>query len=88
MPGPSVVWFRDDLRVGDHPALHAAVERGEPIVAVYVLDEESPGIRPLGFDEEAEPGHTVGGRLEHHTPIEGGGAMAQLEWLGVQPFAQ
>ncbi|WP_353829142.1 cryptochrome/photolyase family protein [Agromyces sp. SYSU T0242] len=45
---PSVVWFRDDLRVGDHPALHAAVERGEPIVAVYVLDEESPGIRPLG----------------------------------------
>lgn len=45
---PSIVWFRDDLRVADHPALHAAVERGEPIVAVYVLDEESPGIRPLG----------------------------------------
>ncbi|MBM7503427.1 cryptochrome/photolyase family protein [Agromyces aurantiacus] len=48
MSAPSVVWFRDDLRVGDHPALHAAVERGEPIVAVYVLDEESTGIRPLG----------------------------------------
>ncbi|RXZ49866.1 cryptochrome/photolyase family protein [Agromyces binzhouensis] len=45
---PSIVWFRDDLRVGDHPALHAAVERGEPIVAVYVLDEESTGVRPLG----------------------------------------
>ncbi|MFC9918526.1 cryptochrome/photolyase family protein [Agromyces binzhouensis] len=45
---PSIVWFRDDLRVGDHPALHAAVERGEPIVAVYVLDEESSGVRPLG----------------------------------------
>ncbi|MGR0321016.1 cryptochrome/photolyase family protein [Agromyces sp. ZXT2-3] len=45
---PSIVWFRDDLRVGDHPALHAAVERGEPIVAVHVLDEASPGIRPLG----------------------------------------
>ena len=45
---PSVVWFRDDLRVADHPALHAAVERGEPIVAVYVLDDESRGIRPLG----------------------------------------
>ena len=25
---PSIVWFRDDLRVADHPALHAAVERG------------------------------------------------------------
>ena len=45
---PSIVWFRDDLRVADHPALHAAVERGAPIVCVYVLDEESPGIRPLG----------------------------------------
>ena len=39
---PSIVWFRDDLRVADHPALHAAVERGAPIVCVYVLDEESP----------------------------------------------
>jgi deoxyribodipyrimidine photo-lyase len=45
---PSIVWFRDDLRIADHPALHAALERGAPIVCVYVLDEESPGIRPLG----------------------------------------
>jgi deoxyribodipyrimidine photo-lyase len=46
--GPSIVWLRDDLRVADNPALHAAVERGEPVVVVYVLDEESDGIRPLG----------------------------------------
>jgi deoxyribodipyrimidine photo-lyase len=46
--GPSLVWFRDDLRLGDNPALRAAIERGRPIVAVYVLDQESPGIRPLG----------------------------------------
>ena len=46
--GPSIVWFRDDLRLGDNPALQAAIERGRPIVAVFVLDEESPGIRPLG----------------------------------------
>ncbi|QWT24351.1 DNA photolyase family protein [Subtercola sp. PAMC28395] len=45
---PSLVWFRDDLRVADHPALHAAVDRGEQIVCVYILDESSPGIRPLG----------------------------------------
>lgn len=45
---PSIVWFRDDLRVADHPALTAAVERGAPVVCVYVLDEESPGIRRLG----------------------------------------
>ena len=47
-PRPSIVWFRDDLRIADHPALHAAAEHGAPVVAVYVLDERSPGIRPLG----------------------------------------
>lgn len=45
---PSIVWFRDDLRVADHPALHAAVERDAPVICVYVLDEESPGVRALG----------------------------------------
>ncbi|MFB2586428.1 cryptochrome/photolyase family protein [Herbiconiux liukaitaii] len=44
----SLVWLRDDLRVRDNPALHAAVLRGDPIVVLYVLDDESPGIRPLG----------------------------------------
>jgi deoxyribodipyrimidine photo-lyase len=48
MPGPSVVWLRDDLRLADNPALTAAAERGEPAVLVYVLDDVSPGIRPLG----------------------------------------
>lgn len=45
---PSIVWFRDDLRLADNPALVAAIDRGEPVVALYVLDEESPGIRALG----------------------------------------
>jgi deoxyribodipyrimidine photo-lyase len=45
---PSIVWLRDDLRVADNPALVAAVERGVPVVVVYVLDETSEGIRPLG----------------------------------------
>lgn len=44
----ALVWFRDDLRVGDNPALTAAMARGTPVVAVYVLDEVSPGVRPLG----------------------------------------
>lgn len=43
----SVVWFRDDLRVADNPALLAAAADGGA-VALYVLDEESEGIRPLG----------------------------------------
>ncbi len=43
----SLVWFRDDLRVADNPALLAAANDGET-VGVYVLDEESAGIRALG----------------------------------------
>ena len=44
----TLVWLRDDLRVDDNPALHAAVERGGPLVVLYLLDQVSPGIRPLG----------------------------------------
>lgn len=43
----ALVWFRDDLRLADNPALSAAAEHG-PVTAVYLLDELSPGIRPLG----------------------------------------
>ncbi|MBX9471948.1 cryptochrome/photolyase family protein [Microcella sp.] len=44
----SIVWLRDDLRVSDNPALTAAVERGGPVVVVYLLEEQSPDARPLG----------------------------------------
>ena len=42
---PCIVWFRDDLRLSDHPALHAAVLTGAPVICLYVLDEESPALR-------------------------------------------
>ena len=42
-PRPSLVWFRDDLRLADHAALRAAMARGQQVVAVYVLDEASAG---------------------------------------------
>ncbi len=45
---PSIVWFRDDLRLTDNPALRAALDRDEPIVALYLLDEESDGVREIG----------------------------------------
>ena len=43
---PIIVWFRDDLRIADHPALAAAARAGAPLLCLYVLDEE--GARPLG----------------------------------------
>ncbi|MBB5048728.1 deoxyribodipyrimidine photo-lyase [Rhodopseudomonas rhenobacensis] len=46
-PAPiSIVWFRDDLRVSDHPALSHAVRSGAAVLCLYVLDEASA--RPLG----------------------------------------
>ena len=44
----SLVWLRDDLRLDDNPALSEAASLGLPLTVVYVLDEESDGIRPLG----------------------------------------
>jgi deoxyribodipyrimidine photo-lyase len=45
---PAIVWFRDDLRIADNPALFAAADSGHPVVCVYVWDEESPGFRRAG----------------------------------------
>lgn len=48
----SIVWLRDDLRIADNPALNAAVETaastGGDVVVVYIRDEVTEGIRPLG----------------------------------------
>ena len=45
---PVIVWFRDDLRLSDNPALCAAAQSGRPIVCIFIHDEESEGLRPLG----------------------------------------
>lgn len=44
---PVIVWFRQDLRLADNPALAATHKDGRPIIPVYILDE-TPGVRPLG----------------------------------------
>lgn len=44
----SLVWLRDDLRVADNPALTAALAGAERVAIVYLLDDESPEVRPLG----------------------------------------
>jgi deoxyribodipyrimidine photo-lyase len=47
MPQSAIVWFRDDLRVGDNPALTAAAATGAPVIACHVLDTGQQ-IRPKG----------------------------------------
>ncbi|MBL8557560.1 MAG: deoxyribodipyrimidine photo-lyase [Hyphomonadaceae bacterium] len=43
---PVIVWFRQDLRLADNPALTAAVGAGRPVILVYILDDETPW--PMG----------------------------------------
>ncbi len=38
---PVILWFRQDLRLADNPALNRAVQTGRPVVPVYVLDQGS-----------------------------------------------
>jgi deoxyribodipyrimidine photo-lyase len=51
---PCIVWFRDDLRLSDHPALHAAAKAQRPVICLYVLDEASEALR-------SPPGRSLGG---------------------------
>ena len=34
----NIVWFRRDLRIGDNPALCAAIESADEIVPVFILN--------------------------------------------------
>ena len=48
MNQPSLVWFRQDLRLEDQPALQAAVQRGESVIPVYIASPEEEGDWPPG----------------------------------------
>jgi deoxyribodipyrimidine photo-lyase len=43
MPSPVIVWFRQDLRLSDNPALRAAAATGAPVIPVFVLDDDAAG---------------------------------------------
>ena len=35
----SIIWFRRDLRINDHPALLAAIESAEQVIPLFILDK-------------------------------------------------
>ncbi|MDH6268652.1 deoxyribodipyrimidine photo-lyase [Rhizobium sp. SG_E_25_P2] len=39
-PGPSIVWFRRDLRLSDNPALAAALLAGGDVICIYIREDE------------------------------------------------
>ena len=48
MTKPIIFWYRQDLRVSDHPGLHAAAASGRPVLACYILDDDAAGEWKLG----------------------------------------
>ncbi len=36
---PAILWFRQDLRLADNPALTQAIGTGRPVIPVYILDQ-------------------------------------------------
>ena len=40
---PSIIWFRRDLRLADNPMLQAAVQRGAPILPLFIWAPEEEG---------------------------------------------
>lgn len=48
MPSPVIVWFRQDLRLGDNAALTAACDAGQPVLPVFIRDDAAAGRWPNG----------------------------------------
>ncbi len=44
----AIVWFRQDLRLSDNPALHEALNDGYAIIPLYLLDDDNAAKWKLG----------------------------------------
>lgn len=45
---PIIVWLQQDLRIYDNPALFFAAAKKQPIIVLFILDDEHPGKWKLG----------------------------------------
>ena len=43
----TIMWFRQDLRLHDNPALTAAIQHGD-VLPIYILDDDAAGEHQLG----------------------------------------
>ncbi|MCU0770222.1 MAG: DNA photolyase family protein [Verrucomicrobia bacterium] len=48
MMNATLLWLRQDLRLADHPALHAALHRGGPVIPVFLWAPDEAGDWPPG----------------------------------------
>jgi deoxyribodipyrimidine photo-lyase len=48
VPAPVILWFRNDLRLADQPALQAALASGQDVLPVYLYDTDDDAWAPGG----------------------------------------
>jgi deoxyribodipyrimidine photo-lyase len=66
---PVIVWFRQDLRIDDNPALSAAADSGAPVIPLFIWSPEEEG--------DWEPGGATRWWL-HHSLTELAESLAKL----------
>ena len=74
---PIIIWFRQDLRLSDNPALHAALEAGKPVIPLYILDDKNADTWKMGGASRWWLHHALGSLnndLSDHLVIEQGDA--------------
>ena len=92
-PAPTIVWFRQDLRVADNPALAAAAALG-PVLPIYVLDDAAAGERAVGGASRWWLHHSLDAlsrrlaKLGAPLVLRRGGAAAVLERLAAETGAR
>ncbi len=45
---PVIIWFRNDLRLADNPAVDWAARQGCPVICLFILEEDNSGARAPG----------------------------------------
>ena len=87
---PIIVWFRQDLRLGDNPALRAAAATDAPLIPVFVLDDDTPGDWAQGAASRWWLHHSLaslGKSLKGHLALRRGKAASVIKALAKETGA-
>ena len=79
----TIVWFRQDLRIGDNPALVAAVKSGS-LLPIYIVDDENAAEARMGAASRVWLHHSLeklNQSLEGHLQFFSGDALAIIRQL-------
>jgi len=88
---PIIVWFRQDLRLTDNPALIAAHKTGQPIIPLYILDDINSGEWKMGAASRwwlHESLTALNKSLDNNLCLENGDASEILQTLVKQTGAK